>query len=298
MIPFNYHHLYYFYTIAKIGSISGASETLRVGQPALSSQLKQFETYLNLKLFEREGRKLILTESGRYVLSYATEIFDVGMELMDGLGDLSQKGPLKIQIGVSNFTPKTVVTALLNFLLKIEPEVYISVHEDNTELLVENLKTHLLDLVLTDTPTQSISQKEIENHLVTKIPVVFCACRALAKKHKSLPKDLDGAPVLLPTTQSQVYQAVQEYFITHKIKPKIVGEIQDIELVRRLVLDGAGIAPLNILTVTRGPSKEPLVILNKGSRYNIFENIYLLTKKRKKKHPLIAKIINQFKLPV
>ena len=162
MIPFNYHHLYYFYTIAKIGSISKASETLHVGQPALSSQLKQFENYLNLKLFEREGRRITLTESGRYVLSYATEIFDVGMELMDGLGDRSQKDRLKIQIGVSSFIPKTAVTALLNFLLKIEPDVYISVHEDKTELLTENLKTHLLDLVLTDTPMQSIIQKEIE----------------------------------------------------------------------------------------------------------------------------------------
>src|SRR3989338_3195028 len=127
MIPFNYHHLYYFYTIAKIGSISKASETLRVGQPALSFQLK---------LFEREGRKITLTESGRYVLSYATEIFDIGMELMDGLGDRSQKGRLKIQIGDSSFIPKTAVTALLNFLLKIEPEVYISVREDKTELLI------------------------------------------------------------------------------------------------------------------------------------------------------------------
>ena len=298
MIPFNYHHLYYFYTIAKIGSISKASETLRVGQPALSSQLKQFENYLNLKLFEREGRKITLTESGRYVLSYATEIFDVGMELMDGLGDRSQKGRLKIQIGVSSFIPKTAVTALLNFLLKIEPEVYISVREDKTELLIENLKTHQLDLVLTDTPMQSIIQKEIENYLLAKIPVVFCACPAMARKYKRLPKDLDGAPVLLPTTQSQVYQAVQEYFITHKIKPKIVGEIQDIELVRRLVLSGAGVAPLNILTVTQAPTREPLVILDKKSRYNIFDNIYLLTKKRKKKHPLIPQIIDQFKLPV
>ncbi len=298
MIPFNYHHLYYFYTIAKIGSISKASETLHVGQPALSSQLKQFENYLNLKLFEREGRKITLTEGGRYVLSYATEIFDVGMELMDGLGDRSQKGRLKIQIGVSSFIPKTAVTALLNFLLKIEPEVYISVREDKTELLIENLRTHLLDLVLTDTPMQSIIQKEIENYLLAKIPVVFCACPAMARKYKRLPKDLDGAPVLLPTTQSQVYQAVQEYFITHKIKPKIVGEIQDIELVRRLVLSGAGVAPLNILTVTQAPSKEPLVILDKKSRYNIFDNIYLLTKKRKKKHPLIPRIIDQFKLPI
>ena len=298
MIPFNYHHLYYFYTIAKIGSISKASETLHVGQPALSSQLKQFENYLNLKLFLREGKKIILTEEGRYVLSYATEIFDTGRELMDGLGDRSQKGRLKIQIGVSSFIPRSVVDALLKFLFKIEPEIYISVYEDKTELMVENLKIYLLDLVLTDTPIQSVIQKEIENHLVAKIPVVFCAHSSIAKKYRELPKDLDGAPILLPTTQSQVYQSVQEYFITHKIEPKIMGEIQDIELVRRLVLAGVGVAPLNKFTVTQAPGKESLTILGKKSEYNIFDNIYLLNKKRKKQHPVILKIIDQFKLQI
>ena len=298
MIPFNYHHLYYFYTIAKMGSISKACEELRLAQPTLSSQLKQFESYLNLKLFERKGKKLVLTDEGRYIQSYAAEIFDTGRELMDGLGDISQKGRLKIQIGVSSFVPRAVVDALLRFLLKIEPGVYLSVQEDKTEVMIENLKTHLLDFVLTDTLLPSSAEGEIENHLVAKIPIVFCAHSSIARKYKRLPKDLEGAPVILPTTQSQVYQSVQEYFIAQKVKPKIVAEIQDVELVRRLVLTGIGVAPLNRFTITQAPSKEPLVILDKKSRHNIFDNIYLLIKKRKKNHPLIPKIIDQFKLPV
>ena len=140
MIPFNYHHLYYFYKIAKRGSISKACEELRLAQPTLSSQLKQFESNLNLKLFEREGKKLVLTDEGRYILSYATEIFDTGRELIEGLSDISQKGRLKIQIGVSSFVPRAVVNALLKFLLKIEPGVYMSVQEDKTEVMIENLK--------------------------------------------------------------------------------------------------------------------------------------------------------------
>jgi LysR family transcriptional activator of nhaA len=296
MIPFNYHHLYYFYTIAKMGSISKAGEELRLAQPTLSSQLKQFENYLNLKLFEREGKKLIITDRGRYILSYAAEIFDTGRELMDGLGDLSQKGRLKIQIGVSSYVPRSVVDALLKFLLKIEPGIYMSVQENSAEVIVENLKTHLLDFVLTDTPVSTPTEGELENHLVAKIPIVFCAHASIAKKYKRLPKDLDGAPVLLPTTQSQVYQSVQEYFIANKIKPKIVAEIQDVELVRRLVLTGIGVAPLNQFTITQAPSKEPLVILDKKLKHNIFDNIYLLVKKRKKQHPLIQNILNQFKL--
>ena len=100
MIPFNYHHLYYFYVIAKEGSISKATQQLRLAQPTLSSQLKQFENFLNVKLFIRENRNLILTEEGHRVLEYAKMIFDIGRELKDRMVDLNHKGRIRIQIGV------------------------------------------------------------------------------------------------------------------------------------------------------------------------------------------------------
>ena len=296
MIPLNYHHLYYFYTIAKLGSISKACEELKLAQPTVSSQLKQFENYLNLKLFEREGKRLVLTDEGRYILSYAAEIFDTGRELIDRLGHLSQKGRLKIQVGVSILVPRAVVDALLKFILTSQPEAYLSVSEDKTEVMIENLKNHQLDFVLTDSLVQSLAKGELENHLLAKIPVVFCAHSSMARKHKKLPHDLDGAPMILPTTQSQVYQSVQEYFILHKIKPYVIAEIQDVELVRRLVLTGIAIAPLNQFTVTQAPSKEPLVILGRGSKGSIFDNIYLLFKQRKRNHPILSQIIDRFKL--
>ena len=298
MIPFNYHHLFYFYTIAKKGSISRACEELSLAQPTLSAQLKQFERYLKVKLFLRENKRLVLTEEGRNILFYATEIFDVGREMMDGVKDHSIKGRLRIQIGISNYVSKTAVEALLNFLLKTEPGIYISIHEDKPEALIEGLKTHQIDAVLSDTLSPSNTQEDIEHHLVAQIPIIFCASQTLAKKYKHLPEDLNGAPMILPTTQSQAYQAVQDYFISNKVKPRIIAEIQDVELVRRLVLSGAGIAPLNQLTATLAPSKTPLVILNKKEKPSIWEKIYILTKTRKKKHPLVPKILEQFRLSV
>jgi len=294
MIPFNYHHLYYFYTIANLGSISKACDKLHLCQPTLSAQLKQFENYLKIKLFERENKRLILTEEGRRVLFYATEIFDVGDEMIDSLRDVSQKGKMKIQIGISHHVPRSVVDALLMFLLNIEPGVYISLHEDNAELLSEGLKTHQLDLALSDSIAQTYAEEDIECQLIAKIPVVFCAHSSIAKKYKKIPDDLNGAPVILPTAHSQVYMAIQDYFVTHKIKPKIVGEIQELETIRRLVLSGVGVAPLNKFTVLQAPGKESLVILDRAGKYSIFDKVYLLTKTRKKKHPLVPKIINQF----
>ena len=102
MIPFNYHHLYYFYVIAQEGSITKASKQLRLAQPTLSTQLKQFEVFLDVKLFDREKRKLTLSEEGQRFLSYAKMIFDIGQELKDRIGHLPYKDRVEIKIGISN----------------------------------------------------------------------------------------------------------------------------------------------------------------------------------------------------
>lgn len=297
MIPFNFHHLYYFYIIAKEGTILKASQILRLGQPALSMQLKQFEDFLAKRLFEREGRKLILTEEGHYVYAYAQMIFEIGQEFMDGFKDLEHKGRIKIQIGVSSYVPKTFVHLLLQYILLMEPAVRISLFENEVDKLTKMLEDFSLDLVVSDSPYQSQSvESAIEHHLVGDTPVIFCSHPKVASKIKRFPQDLDGAPMIFPTAQSQIYKAVQEYLIKHRVTPKVIAEIQDLELVRRLVLNGYGIAPINQLTVMRAPAKERLVILDKSIIHTIRNKTYLLIKKRKKNHPLIPKILTGFRL--
>ena len=296
MIPFNYHHLYYFYVIAKEGSISKATHQLHLAQPTLSTQLKQFENFLNVKLFIRENRNLILTEEGHRVLEYAKMIFDIGRELKDRMVDLNKKGRLRIQIGVPNSIPKTIIEALLSHLLNIHPTVFLVVTEDKINKLIKDLDNHELDLILTDTPFQSPGTKEIKNHFIGKIPIVFCVHPKLSRRFKNMPKDLNGAAMLLPASSRQIFQTLQEYFIENNIEPNIVGEIEDIEIVRRLALRGVGVAPLNLLTALRGPSKEKLVVLNRSSKQTIFENFYLITKTRKIIHPLVEKLIRDFRI--
>lgn len=293
MIPFNFHHLYYFYTIAKCGSVSQAAKELLLSQPALSYQLKHLEEYLHVKLFERKGRRLILTEEGHSALSYAKQIFDVGKEFADGLRDRSQKGRIRIQIGVLNSIPKTFANALLKFILSSEPTAHVQLQEDTLERMTGNLKDHFLDLILADMPVHASAEDEIHNHLIAKIPIVFCAHAALAKKFKKIPQDLNNAPMIFPTSDSRVFHSVQEYLATHKITPKIVAEIQDIELARLMAIDQLGIVPLNRLMALNTPN---LVILDQRAKHDIHESIYLIIKKRKNPHPLVEKIIHGFKL--
>lgn len=298
MIPFNFHHLYYFFIVAELGSVSKAAQKLRISQPALSAQIKQFETYLNVRLFERTGKKLILTEEGRSAFAYSRIIFDMGREFLDSFQDRTEKGRLRIQIGVSNSIPKTFANALLQFVLKNDPQAHIILHEDTLERMVDELRNHRLDLVLSDMPFQASNQEGITNHLIGRIPIAFCAHPRLAKKYKSFPKDLNGAPMILPTSHSQLYFSVQEYFATHQIIPKIIAEIQDVELIHRMALDGIGIAPLNRYSLLHSSSKGKLVILDQKPKHGIHDAIYLIVKRRKNPHPLVEKISHSFRLTV
>ncbi len=296
MIPLNYHHLYYFYVIAKEGSVSKAAKKLRLAQPTLSAQLKQFESFLDKKLFERENRALKLTEDGHRILGYAKSIADLGQELMDQMGDLAQKDRIRIQIGVSNFIPKAFADLLLAFVLEINPTVQIILTEDHIETLLVQLEDHLLDIVFHDATVSPVIAKSAKQILIADLPIVFCANATIAKKLKKFPRCLMQAPLILPTIPSQVAMAVREFLLFNKLEPYTLGEIQDIELVRRLVLRGKGIAPLNVLTISQAPAKEKLYILNSPKSSPLSEKIYAFVRPRKNPHPLVLKILKDFKV--
>ncbi|MDZ4816988.1 MAG: LysR family transcriptional regulator [Verrucomicrobiota bacterium] len=294
MIPFNFHHLYYFYVIAREGSVSKAANTLRLAQPTLSAQLKQFESFLEKSLFLRERRRLVLTDDGQEVLSYAKAIFDLGKEFMDRQGDLSKKGRIRIQIGIDPLVPKTIVYLLLQFLLKVSPNVFVVINESRLQDLLLRLQNHELDMILCDQLPAGETNKDLDVHLLSKIPTVFCGHPKFKHLSKNFPKSLDKAPLILPTASSGLAESVKSFFLELKIEPHIIGEVQDVEIVRRLVLDGVGIAPLNLLTIKKAPTPQKLFIFNQSKKPLILEKIYLISKRRRIPHPLTQQTISGF----
>lgn len=296
MIPFNYHHLYYFYVIAQEGSIAKATGILRLAQPTISAQLKQFENFLGVQLFIRENKRLILTEEGHQVLAYAKTIFDIGQELKDRMVDLSYKGRLRVQIGITMFVPKTIVEVLLHSIFEQEPRTYIQLEKQPIAQLIQQLEDHLLDIVLTDTPFESQLDQQFHNKLIGKIPIVFCAHPKIAKHIKKFPQDLSGKPLILPAAPRQINYAIKEFFYENQVHPEIIAEIQDLETVRRLALRGHGIAPINLLTIQGAPASQKLTILNKPSQSLLFEKVYLITKRRKMANPIAQMIMKDFSI--
>ena len=146
----NYHHLLYFWLVAREGSVTRAAAELRLGQPTVSAQIRTLEESLGEKLFTRVGRNLTLTDIGRVVFRYADEIFSLGRELLDTVKDRPTGRPLRFTVGIADVVPKLVAHRLLQPTSDLGAPVRLVCREDKPERLLSELALYALDLVLTD----------------------------------------------------------------------------------------------------------------------------------------------------
>ena len=295
MIPINYHHLYYFYTIARAGSITKACSELFLAQSTLSAQLKQLEKALGLRLFDRKNQRLTLTEEGRLVLDYAESIFEMGKELQDAMRDRPLAGRIAIQVGILNATPRAFGHALLECLLRDPSLANVTTNEEDLASLANGLKQHRLDVALSDIPIGGQDQEKLVNHFICRIPVVLAAAPALAARCKKFPADLSALPFILPSMPSQIFRQVQDALAARSITPRVLAEVQDVELARRLALAGHGVTPLNEYTVAASLPAGGLKVINPSRSLGIYESIYLVTRKRKWPNPLTDRLIVDFR---
>src|SRR5436190_21528636 len=209
----NYNHLYYFWMIAREGSMIRASEELMVSQPTVSIQLKELETALGRRLFDRVGRRLVLTDSGKIAFNYANDIFSLGQEMMNALEQRPAERPLRLAVGIVDVIPKLVARSLLEPAMRLPQPVRLVCREDKADRLLADLSARRLDMVLSDGPIATAVGFEGFNHLLGECGVCFFAAERLAKRYaKGFPKSLDGAPMLLPTGHSAVRRALDLWF--------------------------------------------------------------------------------------
>lgn len=280
----NYHHLLYFWMVAKKGSIARACEELRLAQPTISGQLRALEESLGEKLFVRQGRRLVMTEAGHMVYRYAEEIFALGSELTDVLKGRPRNRPLRLIVGVSDLIPKLIAYRILQPALAMKGGVLIECYEDTPEKLLLNLSAHELDLVLTDAPAHSATRVRVFNHFLGSSGVGLFASPPLARFYrKRFPDSLTGAPFLLPMKNSAFRQILDQWFETHSIRPRILGEFQDTALLTMFGQAGAGIfaAPIAIEREVRSRYR----VAKLGDLGTGMTEYYAISAERKIKHP-------------
>lgn len=287
----NYHHLLYFWMVAKEGGISKASNQLHLSQPTLSSQIQKLERAMNTKLFDRVGRSMVLTEAGQTVFRYADEIFSLGRELTDTLKGMPSKDFLRLTVGVPDALPKLVVYQLLKPTLEMSENVQIVCYEGKLNELLSELALHRLDIVLADSQLSPTTHIRAFNHLLGESSVTIFAASELAQKYKrSFPKSLHNAPMLLPTQNTFLRRSLEQWFDANDIRPQVVHEFEDSAVLKVFGQHGEGLFAASTAIeseICRQYRVRPL-----GRIEEIKERFYAISVERRLKHPGVIKISN------
>jgi LysR family transcriptional activator of nhaA len=285
----NYHHLLYFWTVARAGSISRASDELRLAQPTISGQIRALEGQLGEKLFERTGRRLVLTDVGRIAYQYADEIFGLGREMLDTLKDRPTGRPVRLQVGIADAVSKTVAYRLVAPALDLAEPVHLVCREGRPEALTAALATHHLDLVVADQPlAPSVKVKAFSHLLGASSLTVFGAPRLAASIRRGFPATLNGAPMLLPTDASPRRRALDLWFEKVGVRPRLVGEFDDSALAMTFGQFGRGlfVSP----TAVAGEVERQYGVKAAGLIPGVGERYYAISVERKLTHPAVVAI--------
>jgi LysR family transcriptional activator of nhaA len=289
MAWFNYHHLLYFWTVAREGSIARACGQLHLTQPTISAQLRSLEKALGARLFDRVGRNLVLTDTGRVVYRYADEIFTLGRELQDTLQGRPPGRPLRLVVGVADTLPTPIAYRLIEPALRLPEAVQIVCERSKLEELLTRLAVHTLDVVLADAPVSPALKVRAFNHLLGECGISFFGTPGLVAAHRrGFPRSLDGAPVLLPAENTVLRRSLEQWFQAEGIRPVVRGEFADPTLLKVFGQNGAGL--FAVRSAVERETRRQFRVRLLGRVESIRERFYAISLERKLKHPAVIAI--------
>lgn len=289
----NYHHLLYFKTIAMEGGIAKAAKKLRLGQPTLSTQLKQFEDTLGFTLFDRSRRSLQLTDAGKLVLGYATEIFRLGDEMVDALRDQHVASRIQVQIGSMDTVSKHLTLRVYQKAQEVF-DCVVSVSEGHGDELLRELRAHRIDLVISNYAPPVGNTTGIHAKNIARMPVVVCGAPKFANLKRGFPESLRDQPFVLPSQHSKLRHEVEHFFKLRDIHVALQAEVQDTSLQKLMGAQGIGLIPIAQPAAEEMLADRELVAL--GTLPDVYEELWLIAANRRIQNPVAAAIMKEFKL--
>jgi LysR family transcriptional activator of nhaA len=285
----NYHHLFYFWTVVREGSVSAAARKLRLAQPTVSGQLRGLEEALGVQLFHRRGKRLVLSDLGGHVYRYADEIFTLGRELTESLSGRFEAPRTRLVVGVADIIPKPVVQTLLEPALRLDERMRVTCYEDRHDRLLAELALYELDVVLTDAPVTAASNIRGYNHLLGECGVTLFARPELAARlRRRFPRSLDDVPFIVPIEHTSLRRSLTRWFDARAVRPRIRAEVQDGALVGALGQTGEGVFAAPSIVEDRIRAQLGVAVVARLE--DVRERFYAITVERRIDHPAVRAI--------
>jgi LysR family transcriptional activator of nhaA len=286
----NYHHLHYFWVITQEGSLSRAASRLKLTHSTLSFQLKVLESFFGHDLFERRGRRLLLTEFGSEVAQYCGDIFRLGEELVESSRGRLATRKAVFRVGVLGSIPKTIIYRLLEAALEPAGLAPVEVRQGEMDLLLGMLSRNSVQAILTDQPAREAMGQRIHAHKLGDTEIALYASPSLANRYRDgFPGSLAGAPMLLPVRGSGLRQSIDRWLADNAIKVRVVAEIDDAALLRAFGAFGKGVFPVR--TVLADEVEETHRVRLVGQVSGMRESYYVISKQRRVTHPPVLAMV-------
>ncbi|MFO0577569.1 MAG: LysR family transcriptional regulator [Polyangia bacterium] len=282
----NYQHLYYFWFVAREGSVTAAAKKLHLTQPTISTQLRMLQDSLGEPLLERAGRNVALTEAGRLAFQYADEIFSIGRDLRQTLKERSLRR-LRLVAGIADVMPKLTAYQLLLPAYSLGEPVRLVCRQDRQERLIADLALHELDVVLADAPVPTGAKIRAFNHLLGESPIgIFATARLARKVRPGFPRSLDQAPMLMPLEHTMLRRSLDEWLAQREIRPQVAGEFEDSALLKVFASSGIGVFAAPLIVREDLSAKYHCELI--GELAGVQERFYAITGDRRIRNPAVA----------
>lgn len=288
MSRLNYHHLQYFWAVAREGNLTRAAEQLNLSQSALSTQIRQLEEQLKVQLFDRVSRRLVLTEAGRLTYEYAQKIFATGEEMLASLSQSHRSPKLVLKIGFVATLSRNFLQGFLEPLLS-RPDLHLILQSASLEELLDRLADHSVDLVLSNRSVQPEPQRPWRCQAIDRQAVSLVGHPRGGAEPFRFPQNLSGLKLLLPGSGSQVRAAFDSLFADRDWPFEVLAEVDDMALLRVLARSAPAAAVVPAVVV-RDELKSGL--LEEYCKIpGLYETFYAISIRRQYQHPLVRELL-------
>lgn len=286
----NFHHLFYFWRVAKLGHLTRAARELHTSQSALSAQIRQLEERLGDALFSREGRSLVLTETGQVVLSYAEDIFGLGQEMLGRLVGRSE-GMTRLRVG-------SVATLSRNYQenwikpLLADPEVLLTLESGVLEDLLGRLVEHQLDVVLANESVPTNPDRPLHCQYLGSQSISLVGPAAIWKgRTLHIPEDLDGLEIALPGPRHALRTQFDALCASMGVVPRLRAEIDDMAMLRLIARDSGWLAVLPEVVVQ--DELRAGILVTVGQSTQLQERFYAITTIRRHRLEALERLLSR-----
>jgi len=290
MINLNYHHLYYFWTVARLGGISAAARELNLAQPTLSAQLAALERRCGRKLLVRGPWGARLTPEGEAVLQHCRRIFEAGSQLEADIAAGLDEAPRSLRLGAHGAVPRAVIMQVLDAIRAGDPAVRAIVASGTPEGIADRMESRVLDVAVATLDLSLRLGPSFRGREIGTIPLVFVAAPSVARSAGRFPEGLSGVPMLMRGADNPLTKRVEQYLKSHGVKPRVEAEVDDAELLRALALAGRGAAALELPIARADLAAGRLVRLHPGPS-GLRETIWLVSARDEHARPGLEKAV-------